>query len=280
MKIIGPIPGIKVGAEFKDRKALGAAGVHPSQQQGIHTNDNIATSIVLGGGYDNEDLGDVIVYCGMGGRDKSGKLVADQELNSANRGLIESFNAGNPIRVTRGAEHPSPFSPEQGYRYDGCYFIESYRYALVQGFKVYLFRLRSIDSAPTPTGNPDPITLELPPRRLVQTNAIIRNAEIAYRVKELYKYRCQICGTTIPTSTGFYAEAAHIRPLGDPHDGPDVISNLLCLCPNHHKMLDHFGITIDDDLNVSDGHGQLKVAASHPLDLNFIKYHRESSGRR
>lgn len=36
-----------------------------------------------------------------------------------------------------------------------------------------------------------------------------------------------------------YAEAAHIRALGSPHNGPDVIENVLCLCPNHHVLFDN-----------------------------------------
>ncbi len=34
----------------------------------------------------------------------------------------------------------------------------------------------------------------------------------------------------------FYAEAAHVRPLGKPHNGPD--SPMIILCPNHHLQFD------------------------------------------
>jgi len=44
---------------------------------------------------------------------------------------------------------------------------------------------------------------------------------------------------------GPYAEAAHIRALGLPHNGPDVLENLLCLCPNDHVRFDAGAIYID-----------------------------------
>ena len=52
--------------------------------------------------------------------------------------------------------------------------------------------------------------------------------------------------------TGRYAEGAHIRPLGYPHDGPDVLGNVLCLCPNDHVRFDYGAIWLDDRLYVVD----------------------------
>lgn len=61
------------------------------------------------------------------------------------------------------------------------------------------------------------------------------NVEI---LKELFCYRCQICGHSIPTRYGGrYVEAAHIRPKRE--DGPEVPRNILILCPNHHKEFDY-----------------------------------------
>jgi len=47
---------------------------------------------------------------------------------------------------------------------------------------------------------------------------------------------------------GPYAKAAQIRPLGAPHDGPDVSENILCLCPNHRVLFDHGGAAVGADL--------------------------------
>jgi putative restriction endonuclease len=52
---------------------------------------------------------------------------------------------------------------------------------------------------------------------------------------------------------------AHIRPLGAPHNGPDVKENIIiCLCPNHHVLFDSGAITLADDLLVIgvDGRGK------------------------
>ena len=80
---------------------------------------------------------------------------------------------------------------------------------------------------------------------------------IAKRVKEMYNYECQVCGTTIETSAGRYAEAAHIKSLGKPYNGPDVESNILCLCSNHHVMFDNGEFTIRDDLSLNGINGKL-----------------------
>lgn len=112
-------------------------------------------------------------------------------------------------------------------------------------------------------------------RQITITNRIVRDAELPRRIKELYDYRCQICGVAVETLSGPYAEAAHIRPLGTPHDGPDSIDNLLCLCPNHHVALDKYGYSIADDGSLIGIEGKLSVDPKHTLDFGHIKYHRE-----
>ena len=47
-----------------------------------------------------------------------------------------------------------------------------------------------------------------------------------------------------------YAEACHIKPLGEPHNGPDQASNVLCLSPNMHVLFDYGAISINDDLTL------------------------------
>lgn len=43
----------------------------------------------------------------------------------------------------------------------------------------------------------------------------------------------------------FYSEVHHIQPLGNEHNGIDSKSNMLVLCPNHHKMFDLGVLAID-----------------------------------
>lgn len=78
-----------------------------------------------------------------------------------------------------------------------------------------------------------------PERAATTTYRILRDTALARRVKVMHNYECQVCGQTIVLPDGSrYAESHHIRPLGSPHDGLDVIGNILCLCPNHHAECD------------------------------------------
>ncbi|MFC1936002.1 HNH endonuclease, partial [Chloroflexota bacterium] len=91
-------------------------------------------------------------------------------------------------------------------------------------------------------------------------------------------YRCQVCGTRLEGPAGPYAEAAHIRPLGRPHNGPDMASNVLCLCPNHHVLFDLRAFAIVDDLTLLRHQGHLAVHPTHQLDMGHIRYHRQLAG--
>lgn len=116
---------INSGQIFADRKALHAAGAHRGLMRGIAPKGE---SIVLSGGYvDDEDEGNRITYTGEGGRDSNtGRQVADQRFDGGNKWLAHNCIEGNPIRVTRGHQLDSPYAPENGYRYDGLYQIDSY----------------------------------------------------------------------------------------------------------------------------------------------------------
>src|SRR5690606_24889899 len=79
---------------------------------------------------------------------------------------------------------------------------------------------------------------------------IVRDTKIARDIKALYNYQCQVCGISVPTRSGGYAEGAHIRPLGMPHDGDDHPGSIICLCPNHHVMFDRGMFSIEDNLSL------------------------------
>jgi putative restriction endonuclease len=107
----------------------------------------------------------------------------------------------------------------------------------------------------------------------------VRNTAVTQRVKELHGHRCQICGEFLETPAGRYAETAHIRPLGRPHDGPDTASNGLCLSPNDHVRFDFGVIVMESDLSIRspDGTvvGALLVVSEHEIDQAHLAYHRE-----
>ncbi len=120
-----------------------------------------------------------------------------------------------------------------------------------------------------PSGDSQPV------RRKGFVERVVRETIVTGKVKQLHKYRCQVCGLRMETPVGPYAEGAHIRPLGSPHDGPDVPANVLCLCPNHHVLFDSGAFTIGDDLKLIGEKGGLRTANGHRLATAHLKYHRE-----
>nr|WP_267804963.1 HNH endonuclease [Streptomyces tirandamycinicus]MCY0979805.1 HNH endonuclease [Streptomyces tirandamycinicus] len=120
---------------------------------------------------------------------------------------------------------------------------------------------------------------ETPSRAEETTQRIVRSTAVGDYVKRVHNYTCQVCGTRLATSTGAYAEAAHIRALGSPHDGPDITANVLCLCPNHHVLFDFGTVTIGDDLIVMDHSSgaspcRLREMLEHRIDRQYLAYHR------
>ena len=283
--MIGEIEGIAEGQLIENRQALHDAGVHRGVQQGIGGGGE---SIVLSGGYvDDRDEGDVILYTGQGGRDPgTGLQVKDQELTRGNLALANHYREGNPIRVIRvirGASPDSSYAPATGYRYDGLYRIDEFwsdRGA--DGFLVWRFRLVKITppervEAPADVSVPlqPPGTAQQPKRTTVYTTRVIRNSEVGNHIKQMYGHRCQISGERLDTPSGPYAEACHIKPVGQLHNGPDVVSNVLCLSPNMHVLFDLGAIAIADNMTLLGRAGKLIVAPEHEISLDAIRYHRE-----
>ncbi len=281
-RIFGEIQSIPVGTAFQTRKEAAAAGVHKPLQAGISgSKDDGADSIVISGGYeDDSDSGDVIIYTGEGGQNENGRQIANQELTRGNLALAKSEIDGFPVRVIRGADKKNPFAPESGYRYDGLYQVESHWHDVGKsGFLVYRFRLVKLDSELPPNKLskdliPLPLGSDAPKRTLVNSARIIRDSKLGRELKRLYSHKCQVCSIEISTNAGPYAEAAHIKPVGKPHNGPDRPENLLCLCPNHHLMLDKGVFMIEDDLSLIGIEGRLLKHPEHEISIDHIRYHR------
>lgn len=72
---------------------------------------------------------------------------------------------------------------------------------------------------------------------IIKSQRYFRDPRKSALLKELYDYKCQICGVTILDNEGKpYAETHHITPRAA--GGEDDISNMLVLCPNDHKRFD------------------------------------------
>ena len=105
---------------------------------------------------------------------------------------------------------------------------------------------------------------------------------MADELKRHYDNTCQFCGNKLQVADGyFYSEAAHIRRIGEPHNGPDKISNMLVLCPNHHLQFDRGVLRLrktgtnyeirskapEDPL-----HGKM-ITLTHPIEDEYVRYH-------
>lgn len=105
-----------------------------------------------------------------------------------------------------------------------------------------------------------------PYRMKQQVYRILRDTALARSIKKWHSHRCQVCGNRLALAQDrFYSEAHHIKPLGRPHNGPDIPENILCVCPNHHALLDYGAIRIDPD--------QLRSHPKHHVGAEYARYH-------
>lgn len=279
-RIFGNIEGYQEGASFQTREELSKAKIHKPTQAGISGSQNEgADSIVLSGGYsDDIDNGDEIIYTGHGGQDKNKKVqIANQTFTKQNKALVKSCNENYPVRVIRGHQLKSNFAPKQGYRYDGLYYVTEYwRAKGKDGFYICCFRLKKDYPYRLPAINE---TSEKETQRRQQNlNRIVRDSQLTKKIKKIYNYKCQVCGIQLPVLSGYYIEAAHIKPLGEPHCGPDSIENMICLCPNHHVLFDKGMFSVSSDYSII-GLNQYKKlfvdTKKHKIKNEFFEYHRK-----
>ena len=124
---------------------------------------------------------------------------------------------------------------------------------------------------------------EPPDRTEYVTTRPVRDTKVSAMAKERYDYRCQLCGDRRESRDGTpYAEAHHVKPLGEEHKGPDTAANVVVVCPNHHADFDYGRLRIDPERYVVshafddavDG-AVLTVAPDHDLGSTFLRYHNE-----
>jgi hypothetical protein len=132
-----------------------------------------------------------------------------------------------------------------------------------EGLVPYEHDYRSLPSTPQASDLSEPM---LPERIRSETYRILRDTALARSLKNLHGHRCQICGTRIPLGNGeFYSETHHIKPLGEPHCGPDVAENIIVLCPNHHVQCDYGAIRLSKQ--------DLRKHPRHRIGDRYIEYH-------
>ena len=107
---------------------------------------------------------------------------------------------------------------------------------------------------------------ELPKRLKMEVSRLVRDTQMSRKVKGRHKHRCQLCGKRLKLKLGqFYSEGHHLKPLGQPHNGPDVEENVVCVCPNCHVLLDYCAVPLPP--------GALRLKPGHNVGQEFIDYH-------
>lgn len=108
---------------------------------------------------------------------------------------------------------------------------------------------------------------------------IIRDSVMVRNLKKKYGHCCQVCGIRLGTDLAGYCEGHHLQPLGSKHQGPDIASNILIVCPNHHAEFDLGMIAVDpytrmvvhkDPDNNFNGH---YLRMLHEINGKYIGYH-------
>lgn len=315
-RTVGHIVGVAVGDHFDSRMAVKGAKLHQTNQKGISWLKDekdglpVADAIVLNGGYiDDDDQWIKMRYTGASkGEERdsnTGRLLRSQSWSYVdNASLKRSFERGYPIRVIRGFEGDKRYSPTKGYRYDGLYVITGLRTALSQqpapdgtDIEICQFDLERLpESRQGHTQVESQVAEELeeladqwgeeryPEVRTAAVQSLIRSVATSRRVKKLYDGECQLCGRQLLGPDGsVHSQGAHIKPLGKPHNGPDVEQNILCVCPNCHVRLDIGAVVVDDDWSIvvrAAMFGEkllpkLNTKGWHRVHPDYVRYHRE-----
>ncbi|WP_432042178.1 YDG/SRA domain-containing protein [Streptomyces cadmiisoli] len=289
-------------------------------EDGIYVADAI---VLNGGYEDDEDDWTRVRYTGASpdedkSRDGKGLLRSQSWEYRDNAALKCSFERGYDVRIIRGPKGDSRYSLVDDYRYDGLYRITDLRTAISksQALDGSPIEICQIDLERLPTPQQELTTVErrvaevleqqgelldeelagavsdrevpaeekFPTTRVSRVQRIVRDAAAARRIKDLYDSECQMCGLRlVGPDAQPYSEGAHIKPLGSPHNGPDVERNILCLCPNCHVRLDIGAVVIEDDWSIvvragmagENVRAKLKRHSRHKVHGEYVRYHRD-----
>jgi hypothetical protein len=143
----------------------------------------------------------------------------------------------------------------------------------VHGLGAGTWGLRSFLKS-TPQANdiePLPLGTESPGRAQQTTYRILRDTDLAQKIKLLHQNKCQVCATVIELANRAYAEAHHIQPIGSPHFGPDIPGNIIVVCPNCHVRLDYFSVRLDLKM--------IRTIKGHSVEIKYIDYHNQHVDR-
>lgn len=85
-------------------------------------------------------------------------------------------------------------------------------------------------------------------RRYLMTEVVRRDRDLVEQLRELYAGECQICGWAPRSRYGTeLCEAHHVRWLS--RGGDDALTNLVLICPNHHRAIHRCDAPFDFGFN-------------------------------
>ncbi|XP_019200355.1 PREDICTED: histone-lysine N-methyltransferase, H3 lysine-9 specific SUVH6-like [Ipomoea nil] len=158
--IVGNVPGVYIGDQFRFRAELPIVGLHGTFYSGIHyvkiQGKNYATSIVNSGRYKNQSISpENFIYVGHGGNPRvDGKEPVDQELKCGNLALKNSRDKGVPVRVIRACcvQDENSNTNNKRYIFEGLFEVTNYWQERAQhGKMVFKFELHRMSNQPSCT---------------------------------------------------------------------------------------------------------------------------------
>lgn len=240
-----------------------------------------------------------IMYIGEGGLEEPQEEVKEKPNKVGNIHRMYGNLALKNASVSREAFHVINKHKNGKYEYLGKWIVTRYEYSPLHGypahFRFYLNRVeapeeyvgtyaRKIDEICLQMSQPNNRTetadsLEPPHRNFVSGMRVARDVQLVEELKRVYGHTCMICrqplhGVSVPIS-----EVHHVKPLGTPHNGPDVKENMLVLCPNHHAQFDAGVLGFDFESRIVDIHGNLICSEPlryHSIDRGFLEYHNQN----
>ena len=140
-RFFGTPLGANVGDFFPSRRALPEALLHRPLQAGTSgRKKNGADTIMISGGYVDDEFSDDEVFYPGHGVNAGGRQAADQSLPvSGNAALVETFNRRYPVRPIPYVDAAIPRTI--AYRYEGLFWVVSYNFSAgTDGCKIERFR--------------------------------------------------------------------------------------------------------------------------------------------
>jgi putative restriction endonuclease len=257
-----------------------------------------------------EALGDLILYYEPRRNRGRQAYFAVARVTAITPDAADSSHAYAQVSDYLQLEHPVPFQ-EGGQFYesalrspDGGTNLGSFQRAvrLIPDPEFYAILRSGFSASPhedagpqQPSGLSD--TADPPPteeREILQqvVSRPFRDAAFAREVRMAYKATCGVTGLKLVNGGGrVETEAAHIRPVGDGHKGPDSVRNGVALCRTAHWMFDRGLLSIDDNYRIlvaqdlvpaefrrlinSDGLLQVPSDSRSRPHPKFLQYHRD-----